>query len=277
MYRASFDTSYVRPNTFLLGGARIVTALGDNMFQIQEGNPALRPVVARNFDLGGQWQLPDGSELQVTGFYKRLSNYLFDAGSSTRSDGTHYISSNSSAQVAPNVVVIRPRNGGDADAYGLEIAASKRLGFLPGALRNLTLSGNVTLQQTHADLGLPGIADGGPIQYAPDWMFNLSLAYTVKRFTTNLSFRRSGRFLETYYTYSAGPGRTVDLSWWDQPTQRLDWFASYDLSKSLNVAVSAQNLLNDTSYYATRGKYSTRVDQVVFPGRTFFLSIGTTY
>ncbi|GAB6853855.1 TonB-dependent receptor [Asaia astilbis] len=277
VYRASFDTSYVRPNTFLLGGARTVTSNGDNVFTIQEGNPSLRPVVSRNFDVGGQWLMPDGSSFAISGFFKLMSHYLFDAGNSTRSDGTRYLSANGTEQISPTLIVITPRNGGSARAYGLEMAANKRLSFLPSFWKNVSLSGNATLQRTHANLNLAGIGNGTPIQYAPSWMFNVSLGYDDHRLSTNLSFRKSGRFLETYYTYSAQNGRTVDISWWSQPIQRLDYFLGYNVTKRLNVAFSAQNLLGDASYSATRGKRSGQIPQIVLPGRSFFLTAGYSF
>ncbi|WP_336763992.1 TonB-dependent receptor domain-containing protein [Asaia sp. VD9] len=201
VYRASAVTSYVRPNTFLLGGGRTVTPDGNGVFTVQEGNPNLRPVVSRNFDIGGQWIAQDGSSLALTGYYKLLSDYLFDAGSSTRTDGTHYVSSDSTTNSSPSLIINKPANGGNAQAYGLEVAAEKKLRFLPSFARNLSLSGNLTLQRTHANLNLSGIANGTPIQYAPAWMFNVALSYTSARVNSNLSFRRSGKFIETYYLY----------------------------------------------------------------------------
>lgn len=277
VYRASFDTSYVRPNTFLLGGGRTITSNGDNVYTVQQGNPSLKPVISRNFDVGGQWIMEDGSSFAISGFYKLMSNYLFDAGNSTRSDGTHYVSANGTAQISPTMIMITPHNGGSARAYGLEISADKRLSFLPSFGKNFSISGNVTLQRTHANLNLPGIANGTPIQYAPSWMFNAALTYTDRKFSTNLSFRRAGRFLETYYTYSGANGNPYDISWWDQPIQRLDYFFQYNITKNITASFAAQNLLGDTSYYATRGKHSMLIPQIVMPGRSFFLTAGMKF
>ncbi|QOF95479.1 TonB-dependent receptor [Novacetimonas hansenii] len=277
VYRASFDTSYVMPNTFLLGGSRTSTYDGNGVYTIQEGNPNLKPVLSRNFDLSGQWMSRDGSSFAMGGFYKLLSNYLFDAGNSTRTDGTHYLSSTATTNVSPQEILETPRNGGSAFVYGLEMSGIKNMSFLPGFWKHLFISGNVTLQRSHANLKTAGIPDGTPIQYAPNWMYNLSLGYQSGRLNTNLSFRRSGAFLETYYTYSNSNGKTFNISWWDQPIQRLDYSINYKLTKRISMGFSAQNLLGDVSYYATRGKNSEKIPQIVWTGRSYFLNMNVDF
>jgi TonB-dependent receptor len=275
VYRASYWTSYVRPSLFLLGGGETITPLGDNVFQISEGNPKLKPVTAQNFDVSGEWNTDVGFHASVSAFYKLLRDYLFDAGSSTGKDGTHYVNTFSTITSATTVYQI-PHNGGDATAAGLELSADQKMVFLPSPLSNLVLSGNVTLQHTTADLNLSGIANGGPMQYAPSLAYNLRLFYESSKLEAGLSYHYEGKFLETYYTYSntgtsstGAPLPNVDISWWDQATQRLDFSSKYALTPQLKIGFSAQNLLNNVSYYATRGKDSNLIPEIVQPGRTY--------
>jgi len=283
VYRASYWTSYVRPSLFLLGGGQTITPLGDNVFQVSEGNPKLKPVFARNFDVSGEWNSNLGFHGSVSVFYKLLRDYLFDAGSSTGKDGTHYVDTFTTVST-PTTIYQIPRNGGDATAEGLELSADQKMVFLPSILSNLTLNGNVTLQHTTADLNLSGIPNGGPMQYAPSLAYNLSLFYESRTLEAGFSYHYEGRFLETYYTYSnngvsptGAPLPNTNISWWDQATQRLDFSSKYALTSQLRVGFSAQNLMNNVSYYATRGKTSDLIPEIVQPGRSYYAQLTLSF
>ncbi|MET4898757.1 TonB-dependent receptor [Sphingomonadaceae bacterium jetA1] len=282
VFRAAYWRSYVRPSLFLLGGGRTITPLGNNIIQIQQGNPNLVPVTAHNFDASIEYGLSDTSRISVAGFYKKLSNYLFDAGASTRGDGTHYVNTLGTSTVG-STIVLQPQNGGDASAYGVEFAVAQRLAVLPGFLSNFVVSGNMTLQHTSADLNLSGIANGGPMQYAPDFMANAALSYRTDRFESTLSYRHTGRFLETYYTYRRNDPVTgaalpnIDISWWDQPTERLDWSGRLRVRENVELNLAVQNILGDVSYYATRGKNAYQIAQIVQPGRTILAGMSIRF
>lgn len=281
VYRAAYWRSYVRPSLFLLGGGQTVTPLGDNVFQVQEGNPDLKPVTSDNFDLAGEWIAPRlGLHASVSAYYKRLHHYLFDAGSSTSNDGTHFVDTSGSIQSSPTTITVRPQNGGSAEAYGVELSGEQRLLFLPSVLSSLVISANATLQDSGANLHLSGIRDNGPLQYAPNRLFNASLFYETSTARAGFSYRYSSRYLETYYTYSSnitGPNGAaspnIDISFYDQPIQRLDFSAQIDVTAHVQAGFSAQNILNDVSYYATRGKNSVLIPQIVQPGRAYFFTL----
>lgn len=274
VYRFSYSHSYTRPSMFLLGGNESISSNGDGTYSITEGNPNLKPVVADNFDISGDWKFGKYTHLSVGAYYKTIGHYLFDAGSSTSSDGTHYVSTNTSSTVGSNTVTM-PRNGGGAHAYGLELSASQRLFFLPSYLQNLELSGNLTIQRTAANLNVDGVEQGGRMQYAPNQMYNLSLYYMTESLQAGFSYRYTGRYLETYYLYdnSYSSSGSTDLSWWDRPTQSLDFSLKYNIRKDLQWGLSAKNLMGNYSYYATRGNDSKLIPQIVDSGRSYFITL----
>jgi outer membrane receptor protein involved in Fe transport len=69
----------------------------------------------------------------------------------------------------------------------------------------------------------------------------------------------------------------IDISWWDQPIQRLDYSLKYALTDRLKLGFSAQNLMNNVSYYATRGKDSNIIPEIVQPGRSYYTQLTLSF
>jgi TonB-dependent receptor len=64
VYRASVAQSYTRPAFFQLGGGAQTMTDPDGTTSITEGNPHLKPIIATNYDLSGEWVDSDGAAIR---------------------------------------------------------------------------------------------------------------------------------------------------------------------------------------------------------------------
>lgn len=113
VYRASVWTSYTRPSFFQLSGGSQITRNDDGTLSITTGNPNLKATTAVNYDLSWQWMPSSTTSFSLAGFYKQLSNYIYDNGGSYNNETT-------TAGIANSVS--HPENGGSATLFGLEFA-----------------------------------------------------------------------------------------------------------------------------------------------------------
>ncbi|MGB8603238.1 MAG: hypothetical protein WCD42_13670, partial [Rhizomicrobium sp.] len=64
---------------------------------------------------------------------------------------------------------------------------------------------------------------------------------------------------------------------WVQPMQRVDLHVGYDIGYGLRTDFSISNLMNDLSYKAQVGKYSSALTDTVDTGRTMLLTVKYAY
>lgn len=83
VYRGSIWSSYTRQAFIQLAGGERRSVSDDGNVSISRGNPNLKPIKALNVDLSGEWSNSKGGYAMFGGFYKRLSDYIYDNGSSS--------------------------------------------------------------------------------------------------------------------------------------------------------------------------------------------------
>ncbi|CTP90263.1 TonB-dependent outer membrane receptor [Xanthomonas translucens pv. poae] len=265
VYRASVWTSYTRPAFVQLGGGANYAVSSDSITTITEGNPDLKPIKAVNVDVSGEWDNGVGGHAMLAGYYKHLSDYIYENGSDAANAGAN--------TDATGVRYVRPQNGGDGKVLGVEAAVRQTLQGMPAPLDGFGIGANVTRQSTRVDLGMTGF-HAERIQNAPDLMANAELFYEKGPLSVNLSYHYSGEYVSVYDYLDQG------ASWddlWVKPITRVDLHVGYAVNEHLRADLSVANLSNRLSYWAHVGRNSTAISDIVDAGRTSLLTVKYTF
>ena len=262
VYRGSVWTSYTRPAFIQLAGGERRSISDDGNVSISRGNPDLKPIKAINLDLSGEWSNAKGGYAMLGGFYKRLSDYMYDNGSSSVNTDTY---------AEGKTTISQPTNGGDGDVYGAELQLRQKFSDLPGLLSGFGAGFNVTRQWTSVDLG-----DGvdNRIQNAPDWLANAQLFYQKGGFSFDVMYRYTGAYVSGYDVLDQ-PGEWDNL--WVRPMRRVDLHVGYAFDNGFKLDLSVSNLLKNYSYWSHIGKDSLALSDVVDSGRTTLLTLKKSF
>ncbi|MDE1150805.1 MAG: TonB-dependent receptor [Azospirillaceae bacterium] len=267
VYRASVTRSYTPPALVQLGASSTVSTSADTGVKtITEGNPNLKPIESTNFDVSGEWHSNQGGVASVALYYKRLSNYLFDNGSTLVNPYT---------TTSDLVSISQPKNGGSGDVYGMELSFRQKMNTVfSGWMSGFAVGGNLTRQWSMVDTGITGLDTDQPIQNAPNWLANATLSYEIAGFSADLTYNYTGSYL-AYYDY-LGQGGSWD-NMWVRPTNRLDLHVGYKFDNGFSVDGSVSNLTGNYTYWAHIGRQSLTLSNIVDSGTTSLLTVKYTY
>jgi len=219
-FRLAFTKGISRPNYFDLAPYRWV--FPENS-EIQEGNPNLGPTRSINYDV--MFELyPKGVGILSGGFfYKHLTDVSY----------TRFFRQVGGA--FDGFLVQQPVNGGNANLYGFEFAASQQFGFLPGFLSGFGFFGNYThaISNAHLQFRQRSILPGQAGDVA-----NLGLSYEKYGLTARLSWNYNGRILDQV-------GETSDFDRFIDNHYQLDFSSSYRIMEGLNVYLQMVNITNE--------------------------------
>ncbi|RUL79009.1 TonB-dependent receptor [Dyella choica] len=259
VYRGGIWTSYTRPAFIQLGGGSQISISSDGVTTISEGNPNLKSIYSLNIDFSGEWSNQQGGHAMLSGFYKKLSHYIFESGGNPVNPAT---------VDAGAIQYVQPRNGGDGKVYGVEAAVRQKFQNLPTPFDGLGVAFNATGQRTSVNLGMPGF-EHERIQNAPNLMANAELFYEKNGLSINLSYHYAGAYISTY-DYLGQNAAWDDL--WIRPVTRLDLHAGYAVNDHLQVDMSITNLTQNYSYWSHIGKNSLVASDIVDSGMTTLLT-----
>ncbi|WP_299321767.1 TonB-dependent receptor [uncultured Maribacter sp.] len=223
------------------------------------GNADLNPTTSMNFDLMAEHYFQSVGLISGGVFYKNIDEFIYtfiyEAPDDSLGAGTE------------GYDVFQPLNGDSATIFGLELAFQRQLDFLPGFARNFSLYLNYTYLSSSADgirnedgderddLDLPNTAPN---------MFNASLGYADKKFSTRLSANFSDSYIDEI------GGNDFEDRYYD--TQLfLDFNATFQINKNLSVYTDLKNITNQPLRYFQGVK--ERTQQVEFYGQRFTLGL----
>lgn len=237
-FRFSYGRAVTRPNFADLNpvvNLNSPTTTGGAFGTGSGGNPNLGSVTSDNFDVALEYYFAKSSSATVTGFYRSIDGYVQTFASTESIGGVNYI-------------VTRPRNSGKGHLQGFEAAYTQFFDFLPDAFRGLGVQANytyITGENDAADTS-PGAAVGArvsrPYTGVSKNSYNVVGIYERGAFSSRLAFNWRGDYVDTFDGPNApgNPLRVIRV----KPTSRLDFSASYNLSKNWAFTVNATNLLN---------------------------------
>jgi iron complex outermembrane recepter protein len=232
-----------RPNLGQLDPALTITEPGRaQIFQQHDtsgGNPELKPMSSRNFDVSAEWYFSRTGSLTAAGFYKNIKNYIQTGISSrdvTFTDG-----------VTATYNVTSYSNVADAKVKGFEVAYQQFFDFLPGALKGLGLQANFTFVDSKA----PSPATEGPVRNVSleglsKYNYNIIGLYELGRLSARLAYNWRSEFLVT----TAGNG-SGNLPVFQKPFGQMDASVTFNVTPRFSLGVNGVNLLNTmtSTYY----------------------------
>ncbi len=227
------------------------------------GNPDLDRSLITNLDLRWEWFTRPGELLALSGYYKNIEHPIELVLINANGEQTY-------------------RNVADAQIYGLEVEARKRLDDVFAPLRDVSVGLNLSLVRSSIALDStelvlrraidPDVADRRALQGQSPFLLNADVAYENAGSGTNvgLYFNVFGRRLAR-----VSFGGVPDV--YEQPSPQLDLVASQRVLRDWSVKLSVKNLL-DAPY---RELYDGRVNgrDAVFQEyeRGISFSLGISY
>jgi len=258
--RAAYGRTIARPTFREFTPAETFNFIGD---YIVRGNPDLDRTTVNNIDLRWEWFVRPGEVVSVSGFYKQMDGPI-----ERTIDPT-----------ATSNVTVTYENKDEAEVFGVEIEARKRLDFLHESLQYFQIGGNLTLTQSSVTRdSLEIVAIGGfrdnpsdtrQLQGQSPYIVNLNAGYENPESGTsiNVFYNRFGDRLDTVTRNG------VDL--YEQGRNVVDILASQRLYRGLTFKASVKNLLDENEVISQSFRGNEFVNDIRPLGRS--ISLGVSY
>nr|WP_266156288.1 TonB-dependent receptor [Dyella silvatica] len=211
--------------------------LNDSVLTGSGGNAKLSPYKSNNFSLSAEWYFAPQSVLAITGFYKKISNYIFVDSAVEQ----HYNSAkdNDPATFAKQVAqglctadgfcgysVSRPRDTGAGKVKGASVSYQQPFGSTGFGL---------TASYTYADGTLDS---GGALPYSSKNSYSLSPYYEKGPFSARLNYNWRSSYLAGGYIAGAPPATTGNYG-------DLGASLGYKLNEHVLFTLDGMNLTNE--------------------------------
>ncbi|MBU1338011.1 MAG: TonB-dependent receptor [Acidobacteria bacterium] len=224
-FRVSFTRSLARPDYFDRVPYQLINR---NDWQVRMGNENLKPTKAWNADVMLETYLPTIGVFSVGVFYKYLKDYIY----------SHYYDADI---LGAWYKFVQPRNGNNAELWGMELAFLSQFRFLPSPLDGLGLILNYSFADSEARypnrLGPKGRLPGQSHDVG-----NLVLSYERGRLSARFGINYHGRYVDAV-------GRTPDLDIFYDDHLQLDCSAGFQISPAIILFLEINNLTNEPLRY----------------------------
>lgn len=241
LFRAGYNQSLSRPKySALVPGMNIKR--GDN--EIKIGNPDLEATTSHNFDLSSEYYWKSVGLVTAGLFYKKIEGFIIDEVVFNKEYEGHVWTK-----------LTQPKNGGNANILGAELAWQRDFGFITPALKCIGLYSTYTYthskitdfnfegRENEKKLSLPG---------SPEHTANLSLYFEKSGLAARLSFNYASAFIDEM-------GESAFYDRYYDEAKHMDFNISYTFGKKTKFTVytDCTNLLNQPlRYYQGSRKYT---------------------
>ena len=231
--RTSFTNTIARPKYSALA-PNISIDRNDN--EITLGNPNLKPTISYNFDLSGEYYFQSIGLVSAGLFYKRINDFIVDQTLRNYEwNGNIYTKFS------------QPRNSGNANLLGVELAFQRDFGFIAPALKCLGFYGNYTYSYSRVnDFNFEGREGekGLRLPGSPEHTANASLFFDKAGVNIRLSYNHASAFID-----EMGASDFYDRYY--DAVNYMDVNAGYTFGKLFKTTlyVEATNLLNQPLRY----------------------------
>jgi len=234
--RASYARTFARPSfgDMVPGGSEMTYDQARKL-----GNPDLKATYANNYDFMSEYYFKGVGYLNAGVFYKQITDPVYY--------GTEYVGDWKES---------KPLNGDDASIFGIELAASKKLDFIPNKVfGGFGLEANYTY--TKSSMTIPdGDLDSNNVQKfrevaiprQADHLFNAAVFYELGGFNARLA----GNFKGAFITGHAGEKNEAANEYLDEyyaDYLSMDFSTSYSFNKKVTIFGEVSNLLNTPMVY----------------------------
>ena len=209
------------------------------------GNPSIKPVESKNYDLTLEWYFSEASSLYGTLFKRDIEGFVYGSNRIIQYQGPD-------ATEPEDYILTQPDNSSNGTLEGLELGLVYFPENLPDWLNGFGIQASATLLDSQQDL--PVYENGSISRYDSRDMFGVSKSsystvfiYERDDFDMRLAYLWRDDFLNSYEEAQfANP-----LGVYRSPEQSLDFQISYDVTEDLMVTFDGTNLTQETyqSYY----------------------------
>lgn len=233
MLRAGYNQSISRPKySALVPGMNIKR--GDN--EIRIGNPGLKATTSHNIDLNAEYYWKSIGLVSAGIFYKRIEGFIVDE-----------VAYNKEYQGTVWTKFTQPKNGGNANLFGVEMAWQRDFSFITPAMKCLGLYATYTYTHSRiTDFNFEGRENekGLSLPGSPEHTANLSLYFDKCGFSARASFNYASAFID-----EMGASSFYDRYY--DAVKYLDLNVSYTFGRKTKITVYADcnNLLNQPLHY----------------------------
>lgn len=220
------------------------------------GNPNLKPMESRNYDLGVEKRLGYAGVLSAYAFYKDIKNFVYNTDLAGSGIWAGFDQANTYA------------NGDSASVKGLELNYAQSFRHLPAPWNGFLLSANATFSSS--DARIAGYSDGAAVSRnislpnQSDRTANLMIGYE----TGPWSLRLAANYKSKYLLEVTNLGDANGDMYADAQTF-YDFSMRYNISKKVQLVFEALNL-SDEKYYVYNGRPNLNA-QFESYGRTYKL------
>ena len=245
---------------YISAGQSVTRDPGTNeVVAISRGNPDLKPAKSYNADASIEFYPDPLSVISIAGYYKHIDDFIFTNGSQVDADTQ-----------SGTIDITQPQNGQKAEVYGVEFNLIKTFRDMPAPFDGFGFEGNLTLQHSSAETGLPyRVGRPIPLINTPDMLYNIALTYQKYGFEMKLSYNYRGKYIESL--------RDNAVDKWVQHNRSVDLHTRYNINSHLAIDADVGNLLDDWKYYTTKGDNPSYQKDYMEPGRTYMLRVSYVY
>lgn len=241
MLRAGYNQSISRPKySALVPGMNIKR--GDN--EIKIGNPGLKATTSHNIDLSAEYYWKSIGLVSAGLFYKRIEGFIVDE-----------VAYNREYQGTVWTKFTQPKNGGNANIFGVEASLQRDFSFIAPALKCLGLYATYTYTRSRVtDFNFEGRENekGLSLPGSPEHTANLSLYFDKCGFSARASFNYASAFID-----EMGASSFYDRYY--DSVKYMDLNVSYTFGRKTKFTIYADcnNLLNQPlRYYQGSEEYT---------------------
>ena len=233
MLRAGYNQSISRPKYSALVPCMNIKR-GDN--EIVVGNPGLKATTSHNLDLSAEYYWKSVGIVSAGLFYKRIEGFIVDE-----------VSFNHEYNGNVWTKFTQPKNGGNANMFGIEMAYQRDFSFISPALSCLGLYGTYTYTHSRVtDFNFAGRENekGLRLPGSPEHTANLSLYFEKFGISARLSFNYASSFID-----EMGASKFYDRYYDDVKYMDLNVSYTFGGRTKFTVYADCTNLLNQPLRY----------------------------
>ena len=246
LFRAGYNQSISRPKySALVPGMRI--SRGDN--EITVGNPGLKATTSHNIDLNAEYYWKSIGLVSAGLFYKRIEGFIVDE-----------VAYNKEYEGNLWTKFTQPKNGGNANIFGVELAWQRDFSFITPAMKCLGLYATYTYTRSRiTDFNFEGRENekGLSLPGSPEHTANLSLYFDKCGFSARASFNYASAFID-----EMGASSFYDRYY--DAVKYLDLNVSYTFGRKTKITVYATAITQNADNAENAG---TNLDFCRFEGQ----------
>jgi TonB-dependent receptor len=223
------------------------------------GNPTLLPFLSDNLDFGAEWYYAPNSYVSADGFVKEVTNFVVGG------TVTQQVNNVTLPNGTPAVFSVTSQvNGPSAEVRGLELSVQHVFGDT-----GFGIQANATFVSTNKPYDPNSTVSGFAVTGLAN-AYNVIPFYDKYGFQARVAVNHRAEYLQNFGQTQNNSQFGIEPTFVNAATY-VDFSTSYDINKHFNVYFEALNLTDQA--YATHGRFSEQVLDVVETGRTFTIGV----